>query len=82
MKLTPRAWDFLIVGLTDIPFGSVGGGVIENAHDAWKDLIDKYEVSDEKRESLNEVRNWWNNCKIEDTGLVDPDIWFQTRYTI
>ena len=40
-----KAWDFLIIGLTDIPFGLVRH-CDENSHESWKDLIDKYEASD------------------------------------
>ena len=43
-----KAQDFLIISLTDIPFGLVRQWG-ENAHDAWEALIDKYEVSDEKQ---------------------------------
>ena len=75
-----KAWDFLIISLTDIPFWLVRQ-CDENAHDTWKDLIDKYEVSDEKQESLNEVTKRWENCKIKDTSL-DPDIWFNELYNI
>ena len=35
-----KAWDFLIISLTDIPFGLVRK-FDENSHDAWKALIDK-----------------------------------------
>ena len=42
----PKACDLLIIRLYD-----------DNVHDAWKSLIDKYEVSDNKKESLNEVTN-------------------------
>ena len=66
--------DLLIISLTDILFGLVRKRD-KNAHDAWKALIEKYEVSDEKQESLNKVTNGWNNCNIKDTSL-DPDIWF------
>ena len=36
-----KAWDFLFVSLTDIPFGIVRK-CDENSHDAQKALIDKY----------------------------------------
>ena len=55
-----KAWDFLIISLTDIPFGLVRQ-CDENSHDAWKALIEKYEVLDEKQKSLNEMKNRWNN---------------------
>ena len=45
----------------------------DNAHESWKDLIEKYEVSYENQESLNEIINRWNNCRIKDTSQ-DPDI--------
>ena len=83
MKIYKRnfeAWDFLIISLTDIPFGLVRQ-CDENAHDTWKDLFDKYEVSYENQESFNEVTNRWNNCQIKDTSL-DPDIWFNELYNI
>ena len=42
-----KAWNFPRISLTDIPFGLVRQ-CDENAHEAWKALIDKYEVSYEK----------------------------------
>ena len=50
-----KAWDFIIISLTDIPFGLIKQ-CDENAHDERKALIEKYEVSDEKQESLYEVK--------------------------
>ena len=44
-----EAWDFLIISLTDIPLALVSQ-CDENTHDAWKALIDKYEVSNEKQD--------------------------------
>ena len=37
-----------------------------NAHVAWEALVDKYEVSDEKQEIINELTNRWNTCRIKD----------------
>ena len=51
-----KACDLLIISLTDICFGLVSKRD-ENAHDAWKALINKYKISDKKQESLNEVTN-------------------------
>ena len=51
-----KAWDLPIINLTEIPSGLVRK-CDENSHESWKALIDKYEVSDEKQESLNEVKN-------------------------
>ena len=66
------------MSLADISFGMVRK-CDENAHDARKALIDKYVLSDEKQESLNEVTNMWNNYNIKDT-IIDPDIWFNELY--
>ena len=49
-----KAWDLLIISLTDIPFGLVRQ-CDDNAHGEWKALMEKYEVSYEKQKSLNEV---------------------------
>ena len=38
-------------------------------------------MSDEKQESLNEVTNRWNKCKIKDTSLY-PVIWFNDLYNL
>ena len=75
-----KVWYLLIIFLTDTTFGLVRQ-CDENAHEAWKALIDKYEVSDEKQESLNEVTNRWNNCSIKDL-IQDPDIWFNELYNL
>ena len=66
--------------MTKLTFGLVRQ-CNENAHDAWKSLIDKYGVSYEKQEILNEVTNTWNNCKIKNTSLY-PDIWFNELYNL
>ena len=75
-----KAWDFLIIILTDITFDMVRQ-CDENSYDACKSLIDKYEVSDKKQESLNEVTNRWNNCNIKDTR-IDPYILFDGLYNL
>ena len=79
-EVNSKAWGLLIISLTDIPFGLVKQ-CDENAQESWKDIIDKYEVSDEKQESLNEATNRWNNCNIKDTSL-DPETWFNEIYTL
>ena len=75
-----KAWDFFIIGLIDIPFGLVRQ-CDENSHEYCNDLIEKYEVSDEKQESLNGVTNRWNNCRIKDTSQ-DQYIWFNELYNL
>ena len=75
-----KAWDLIMISLKEISLGLVSK-CDENANDARKAFIDKYEVSDHKQESLNEVTNRWNNRKIKDTSL-DPDIWFNELYNL
>ena len=75
-----KALDFLIARLTDMHFGLIRQ-CDENGHESWKSLVDKFEVSDEKQEILNELNNRWNNCKIKDTSL-DPGIWFNDLYNL
>ena len=53
----------------------------EISHEAWKALIDKYEVLDENQESLNEITNRWNNFGIKETSQ-NPDIWFNEIFSL
>ena len=53
----------------------------ENSHEAWKDIINKYEVSYEKQDMFNEVKNRWNNCRMKGTSQ-DPDIWFNGSFNL
>ena len=46
----------------------------ENVNEACKALVEKYDVSDDKQESLNEVTDIWNNSSIRYTSKY-PDIW-------
>ena len=69
-----KAWDFPIIRLEYMPFGLVMK-CDENAHKAWKAVIDKYEVSEDKQESLNELTNRWKHFRIKDTSQY-TDIWF------
>ena len=66
--------------MKDIPFGLVRK-CDENDHEAWKDLIEKYEVSDERQESLNGVTNRYKNFSIKDTSQ-DHDIWFNEIFNL
>ena len=38
-------------------------------------------MSDDNKESLNEVKNMWNNFNIKYTSL-DPYIWFNDLYNL
>ena len=51
-----KAWDFLIISFTDTYYGLVRQ-CDDNSHESWKNLIEIYQVSDEKQESLNLVKN-------------------------
>ena len=73
-----KAWNFLTIRLTYIPFG-LARKCNENSHEACKALVEKYDVSDDKQESLNEVTNRWNNYSIKDTSQ-DPDIWLNEQF--
>ena len=66
--------------MADITFGSEIQ-CNENAHEAWKSLIYKYDVSDDKQKRLNEVTNIWNYVRIKDTSQ-DPDIWSNELYKL
>ena len=74
------AWDQLVLSLTGVQFDLIQEAD-ENAFRAWKILRNKYEVSDEKAESLTDVTMEWNQCKLEGTE-DDPDNWFSRLYRI
>ena len=67
-----------IISLVDIPFVLVRH-YNDNSHEAWKALMEKYDVSDEKQESLNDVTNKWNACRINDTSQ-EPDMRFDELF--
>ena len=52
-----------------------------NAHLAWKILLNKFEVSEQKQESLTDVTMEWAACKLLSTKM-DPDNWFSELYHI
>ena len=54
IKGNADAWDQLVLSLSGTPFDLILEAN-ENAHEAWKLLLNKYEVSDEKQESLTDV---------------------------
>ena len=74
------AWDQLVLSLTGSPFDLIQEAD-EDAHKAWKILLKKYEVSDEKTESLNEVTKEWHECNLGGVR-TDPDNWFSKMYRI
>ena len=74
------AWDQLVLSLTGTPFDLIMEAD-ENAHKAWELLLRKYEVSDEKQESLTDVTDEWHKSKLGSVKM-DPDDWFSTLYRI
>ena len=50
-----------------------------NSHESWEELIEKYQVSDEKQESLNKVKNTWKKCSTKDRSQ-DLGIWLNKLY--
>ena len=74
------AWDQLVLSLSGTPFDLILEAN-ENAHEAWKLLLNKYAVSDEKQESLTDVTKEWNSAKLASVR-VDPDDWFSTLFRI
>jgi len=47
-------WDQLVLSLTGAPFNLIMEAK-EDAHKAWNILLNKYEVSNEKQESLTDI---------------------------
>ena len=65
------AWDQLVLSLTGSLFNLIQEAD-EVAHLAWKILLNKYEVLDEKQESLTDVTEEWNSSRLGSTK-IDPD---------
>ena len=75
-----HAWDQLVLSLTGAPFNLILEAK-EDAHKAWKILLNKYEVSNEKQESLTDVTIEWGACTLD--GIrTDPDMWFSELFRI
>ena len=74
------AWDQLVLSLSGTAF-SVIQEADGDAHEAWKLLLDKYDVSSEKQISLTDVTEEWNNSRLRSTK-VDPDDWFTYLYRV
>ena len=74
------ACDKLVLSLTGTAF-SVIQEADSNAHEAWKLLLDKYDVSSQKQNSLTDVTEEWNNSRLGSVK-VDPDDWFPYLYQV
>ena len=74
------AWDQLVLSLSGTPFDLIQEAD-ENAYEAWRLLLNKYEVSGEKQETLTDVTEEWNNAKL-DSVQTDPDDWFSLLFRI
>ena len=71
IKGNADAWDQLVLSLT----GSTFVLIMEadgNAHFARKILLNKFEVSEQKQESLTDVTMEWAACRLTSTKM-DPD---------
>ena len=74
------AWYQLVLILSGSPFDLIQE-VDEKASVAWELLLNKYEVSKEKQESLTDVTEEWNNTRLE-SMQTDPDDWFSLLFRI
>ena len=63
-----------MMSLSEIPF-RWARQCNDNEYEVCIELLDKYEVSEEKQESLNDVTNRWNTFRIKYTSQ-DPGICF------
>ena len=70
----------MVLGLTGTAF-SVIQEADGNAHEAWKLLLDKYDVLSQKQNSLTDVTEEWNNSRLSSVK-VDPDDWFTYLYRV
>ena len=75
-----KAWNLLIIRQTDIPF-EMARHCNKNVNESWKELIEKYEVTDKKQEGINEVKNRWTTCSIKDT-IQHTYIWSNGLYNL
>ena len=74
------AWDQIVISLTDTPSKHVMD-CDGDPYKAWMKLVEKYEASSSKTESLVDVVKNWNECKLTSI-LVDPDDWFENLYIL
>ena len=68
------AWNQLVISLTGTPFTHIMD-CEGDPFKAWTKLVEKYEASSTKSESLSDVVKEWNECKLGSV-LEDPDDWF------
>ena len=74
------AWDQLVISLSGTPFSHIMD-CEGDPHKAWMKLVEKYEASSTKAESLSDVVKEWNECKLE-SALEDPDDWFAKLFVL
>ena len=75
-----NAWDQLVINLSGIPFLHIMD-CKEDPYKVWMRLVEKYMASSTKSESLSNVVNEWNKCKLELT-LEDLDNWFTKLFVL
>ena len=74
------AWDQLVISLTGTPFTHIMD-CEGDPYRAWMKLVEKYEASSTKSESLSDVVKEWNECKLG-SALEDPDDWFGKLFVL
>ena len=73
-------WDQLVISLTGTPFSHIMD-CEGDPYRAWMKLVEKYEASSTKAESLSDVVKEWNECKLG-LSLEDPDDWFAKLFVL
>ena len=73
-------WDQLVISLTGTPFTHIMD-CMGDPYKAWTKLVEKYEASSTKSESLSDVVKEWNECKLGSV-LEDPDDWFGKLFVL
>ena len=74
------AWDQLVISLSGTPFSHIMD-CQGDPYKAWMKLVEKYEASSTKAESLSDVVKEWNECKLGSL-LEDPDDWFAKLFVL
>ena len=78
MKGNADVWDQLVLSLPTFTLIMEADG---DARVAWNILLNKFEVSEQKQESLTDVMMEWAACRLINTK-IDPDNWFSQLYYI
>ena len=74
------SWDQLVISLSGIPFLHIMD-CDRDPYKAWTKLVEKYEDSSTKSESLSNIVKEWNECKLG-LALEYPDNWFAKLFVL